>query len=463
MVRMYSFLPIWSSRGLFTLATILFLACTPEPSSVPRFVATQVDSGATTVIDFSTTPSAIALNGLELSTTLDSDLTLDGRRYGFAKIADVKTMENGTFAVLDRMDRHVSIYDAGGQRLHRFGRDGDGPGEFRHPLAIAVVGDHLVVWQAGRVNTFTTVARRGRIIAAAPPRIDANWNSLAFRQPNLFRDQYQMGPEDVTVRIWGWDDSTFVHAVQPTTDSAPFDDAEEGPLPYQLIRYNLTLDPVDTVAVLASILTLADPNPNPRVKPNPIEPMYGGRPLWAASDDWFAVAHGDSNFIRILTKLDRVEFIRLRWASERRNITHHEKLAFSEWQLSVELKRDSEFERQWSRQSSSQKRKLHEEYVELNRSHFASTAPHLTSIYSGRNCLFLAGFRPADSHTGVAATWLAFNVTKRQVAGVFRIPDHEARVRDITDHHVYTTVVDNDGLWRITRYSLQQLDCSNAG
>lgn len=65
----------------------------------------------------------------------------------FGSIDDVVVLDAGRVAVLDRMNGRVSFYEPGGRLLSRYGRKGEGPGEFQDARALArtPAGEVLVV------------------------------------------------------------------------------------------------------------------------------------------------------------------------------------------------------------------------------------------------------------------------------------------------------------------------------
>ena len=64
-------------------------------------------------------------------------------------IRDFSPTEDGRFVLIDRARPEVRLYDSHGRLVHTVGRFGDGPGEFRNPMAAAVDRDgHLLVVDA---------------------------------------------------------------------------------------------------------------------------------------------------------------------------------------------------------------------------------------------------------------------------------------------------------------------------
>lgn len=90
--------------------------------------------------------------------------------YTFNQIAAVAVTSGDTIFVLDRGDKTIKAYDPGGRFVRQFGREGEGPGEFREPSEIVALRDTLLVydWRLGR---FTFLTRDGRVVSTSrvPP------------------------------------------------------------------------------------------------------------------------------------------------------------------------------------------------------------------------------------------------------------------------------------------------------
>jgi len=70
--------------------------------------------------------------------------------YQWARPVAAARLSDGGFAVLEQIPAEIRVFDRSGQFLHRVGRDGDGPGEFRSPLGlVALAGDTILVWDRG--------------------------------------------------------------------------------------------------------------------------------------------------------------------------------------------------------------------------------------------------------------------------------------------------------------------------
>jgi hypothetical protein len=69
--------------------------------------------------------------------------------YQWTRPVAAARLSDGSFAVLEQVPAEIRVFDPSGRFLHRIGRDGDGPAEFRAPVGLATIaGDTLVVWDA---------------------------------------------------------------------------------------------------------------------------------------------------------------------------------------------------------------------------------------------------------------------------------------------------------------------------
>lgn len=64
----------------------------------------------------------------------------------FVSVLDAVLLPDGGVAVLDAGAIELRIFDADGSLVALAGREGEGPGEFRHPFGVEVIGDSIVVW-----------------------------------------------------------------------------------------------------------------------------------------------------------------------------------------------------------------------------------------------------------------------------------------------------------------------------
>lgn len=101
--------------------------------------------------------------------TLVEELRLgsfDDPDAGFSWIGGVDVDRDRRIFVAESQDVEIRIYDWDGRALGRFGRRGEGPGEFRHMGAMGVTGDTVWVIEGGLRPRVTLFDREGRLLDA---------------------------------------------------------------------------------------------------------------------------------------------------------------------------------------------------------------------------------------------------------------------------------------------------------
>lgn len=88
---------------------------------------------------------------------------LDGPDYGvFGRVTGTAVRRDSAFVVVDGTANEVRVFAARGDLIDRFGRAGDGPGEFRTPVAMALADDGTIaVADFRRKLHFFAPAERG--------------------------------------------------------------------------------------------------------------------------------------------------------------------------------------------------------------------------------------------------------------------------------------------------------------
>ena len=95
----------------------------------------------------------------------------DDPRHQFERIDDLLVLQDGRIVVLDSRVPAVRMYSAAGRWLRDLGRPGEGPGEYREPIAIAVVpGGIGILDRGGRMETVSLEGRPLR--SARVPLVD---------------------------------------------------------------------------------------------------------------------------------------------------------------------------------------------------------------------------------------------------------------------------------------------------
>lgn len=118
--------------------------------------------------------------------------------YELSGVTGAVRLDDGRFVVVNAGTSELRLYDPNGSYLGSFGRDGEGPGEFRRPAAVLPFADSLLVWDSRlrRMSVFTTAGRFVRSF-----RIESAGFTLAGRfadgsllmHPRLLRPTLEMG------------------------------------------------------------------------------------------------------------------------------------------------------------------------------------------------------------------------------------------------------------------------------
>ena len=142
--------------AVFGTVASLPLACGPISDS-QNATATVVETetiGDTTVVR---TVSGSVWGG---DATLVPEVSvgeLDGpEEYLFGSVSSIAVDDDRNVYVLDRQARHVRVFDSEGTYVKTLGRDGEGPGEFKVPIGLAISNGRLLVRDPanGRVQLF---------------------------------------------------------------------------------------------------------------------------------------------------------------------------------------------------------------------------------------------------------------------------------------------------------------------
>jgi hypothetical protein len=86
--------------------------------------------------------------------------------YMFASVEAMAVGPRDTIYVIDAGPKQVKVYDAAGRHVRTFGREGEGPGEFRDPGPATFFGDTLVVFD-WRLKRLTYFRNDGTVLATA--------------------------------------------------------------------------------------------------------------------------------------------------------------------------------------------------------------------------------------------------------------------------------------------------------
>jgi len=120
-----------SRSGVLTCAILLAAACNGEPD-------TASDVWPDVLIS-------------EFDTVVSANMEAVG------EIADLEVGSDGRLWIADDGNQQLVVLDPASGQMRAFGREGEGPGDVRRPVAIAVAGPNVLVLEAGnsRVQYFT--------------------------------------------------------------------------------------------------------------------------------------------------------------------------------------------------------------------------------------------------------------------------------------------------------------------
>lgn len=421
------------------------------------------------MLSLSHTPTEIQA-GVRGAVTLEADLTLgedenpDGDAW-FGAAADVAGFDDGSFAVFDRVRTRILMFDSTGTVTAVYGREGDAPGEYKHPFALEAVGDHLVALDGGSLTALTVLDRSGSVRGTAERTPGGDWVRPTFRSPYLRIEGAQRGTEDATRRLAAYGDTGFLVFVQ-LSELEDYGRSFPAP-PAYLIRYGLDGRMRDTVVELVGPPTTV----RDRINENIViyeQKLYVARPVFAAGDGWLATGHGDSAHVTVRS-FEGDTLLRVRWPARRRAPTDEEKVEAAQWILAIRVA-NFPISRRMAEEESRRERQEGIRVTAFEDTPFADSVPYLTAAYGHGNCLFLSGFSAEDWPEGTGLTWLVIDVRRGVLEAVLRFRPERAgeplfferegaAMREFTARHAYTMSRDADGLFYVHRYTLPSLGC----
>jgi hypothetical protein len=407
-----------------------------------------------------------SLNSLSTHNTgvsiLAADLELGGADSDLMHVTDVAALPNGDFAILDRLATTVRIFSPGGEQIKTLGKKGPGPMEFERVKAVAAMGDQLVVWDRNGSKEFTVFDTAGTVLGTTPVTIEGDWMALQLRGVQHSYDPPWSQPlEDLTRRLGSLGTNHFVFQIQPDEmlkgwrgEPFPFDAP-----PVYLVRFDAAARVVDTVAtsVAPPNVLRSDVPRGPDIYPHFNQPIFSPRPVWAATDHWIAIGHGDSSAVEV-RDLAGTLLLRVEWPRDERGIGDEDRLQHADVRMQEEVfKAGRDHEREYF--SSFAERRRARQQIAFELWPFSDRRPQVTAAYGAGDCLWLAGFDPGDAPSGESLTWTAINVATGRIAAVVRIPRNASRVRDFSPTAIFSSYLDTDGVWRLERYPVPKADC----
>jgi hypothetical protein len=89
--------------------------------------------------------------------------SLENPDLGFTSIGPIRVEPSGEMFVQESGDQQIRLYGPDGQLIRKYGREGDGPGEFRTIYGFGLLGDTLWV-SDGRLRRLTLFDRSGTLL-----------------------------------------------------------------------------------------------------------------------------------------------------------------------------------------------------------------------------------------------------------------------------------------------------------
>lgn len=375
-----------------------------------------------------------------------------------AHIADIAALPEGRFALLLRDLRQVVVVRDGAVEK-RFGRRGEGPGEFRNPLALEASDSGFAVLDVDAVELFTV---DGTSVGRARLPWMPDWSLQMFREPHLFfRAPFQSGPEDVSRRITHHGTDYIVLAAERGASALPPAAGRTEHVQFAVFRLSSRTLAADSVASVRgpartqSNVMVTDQRGQPMTNiQQPVnEPLFGPRPVVAGTSEWLAVfdpARG------------RVEISMLSWG-ERRIVTWPDaevplsdsaRVYTEEWQirdLVIAAPSDAEA-RRWARNG---RRASFEQKLRSSQSiSFSATLAHVAALFATGRCLWLVGIDPRDFSDGTGHWGIAVDVETGTVSGPHRLATRGSQLKDVGYGFAYATSRTQDGEFIVERTPL---------
>jgi hypothetical protein len=141
------------SRRSSCLLLLGAVACSVEDAGSGRSVAGSSD------IDVDALPRLVLVEEARIGSVEDPD-------YGFSRIGGVDMDREGNVYLFESLSREIRVYAPDGRLLRRFGRSGEGPGEFSTPaVGFGVAGD--TVWAVEPFSQrLTLFDREGQVLSS---------------------------------------------------------------------------------------------------------------------------------------------------------------------------------------------------------------------------------------------------------------------------------------------------------
>jgi len=148
---------------------LLFLSSCQGGDSNPPLVVQRDSAGIQIVEAMRPLWGDSSLWRIDPDPVVDLTLTGSGPAHEFYRVGSMKQRPDGSLMLANRSSEEVRMYSATGEFLGSFGREGDGPGEFRGLRVIENAGDTLLAMDSdGRVTVVAPDLTVVRTISIPP-------------------------------------------------------------------------------------------------------------------------------------------------------------------------------------------------------------------------------------------------------------------------------------------------------
>ncbi|MYH48487.1 MAG: hypothetical protein F4151_02875 [Gammaproteobacteria bacterium] len=141
---------------ILILTFTAFTGCEDGPRTIPGDLAISVDTVGN-IIHTNTTGTPPDWRLVPVVSIGPKSVAETGAPEEFGRVNSVAMGPDGTLFVADGFNREVRVFGLDGVHQRTFGRNGEGPGEFRSPYSLAWVGDRLLTLDPnlGRIGEFS--------------------------------------------------------------------------------------------------------------------------------------------------------------------------------------------------------------------------------------------------------------------------------------------------------------------
>ena len=155
---------------------LVFLPSCQRGDSTPPLVVERDSAGIQIVEAMRPLWGDSSLWRIDPDPVVDLTLTGSGPAHEFYRVGSMKQRPDGSLMLANRSSEEVRMYSATGEFLGSFGREGDGPGEFRGLRVIENAGDNLLAMDSdGRVTVVAPDLTVVRTISIPPFTLDLHY------------------------------------------------------------------------------------------------------------------------------------------------------------------------------------------------------------------------------------------------------------------------------------------------